>query len=402
MEKKRPPISSFLQGLLYGQPGETPDPGAVKKRAAQVRALSTGYVSGAPPQLRDEALPAYVQYYLPVNLVKLRRLLQEVARMCRLDWAGRTIAVLDLGCGPGTFLLGFLEFLADAARRRVGFPARVELNGVDQSGACLRKAEQLLRQYCTSGPLAGSGLDWDVSFERLCLPGSGAALSGKKRYQLIIAGNLLTELPAEKAIDWFAGVIQRCLAPNGVVLLIDPGTRAAWRTLVRFRDRLLQTPGLRLLAPCPAAGNCPALADEAAWCHEKLLWEPPPVVAAIDRCLGFTKVRGIKYSYFSFVAGAGTGVLPEGSAGDRWRVVSYLIRSKGACRLMLCNGVEKITLRRLNRHARASNDDFTAATRGDRVVMSGCARRNHFYEVGPESVFRIIPPGEALSCRRES
>lgn len=402
MEKKLPAISAFLQGLLYGQPAGNVGPGAVKKLAAQVRSVSNGYVGGDPVQLREDALPAYVQYYLPVNLVKLRPLLQEVVRICRPEWAGRTVAVLDLGCGPGTFLLGFLEFLSGEAWRSVGIPARVELTGVDRSADCLRKAEQLLWQYCASGPLAGTGVDWDARVEQICLPGAGAALSGKKRYELIIAGNVLTELSAEKTLHWFAAVIRRCLAPRGVVLLIDPGTRAAWRSLVRFRDRLLQTQGLHLLGPCPAAGACPALADEAAWCHEKLLWEPPAVVAAVDRCLGFSKGRGIKYSYFSFLAGKPASGWPGGPVGDRWRVVSYLIRSKGECRLMICNGSEKITLRRLNRNVNASNDDFTNATRGDRVFMSGGERRKNFYEIGRDCVFRIFPPGEAHPCGRES
>src|SRR5438552_8002411 len=57
---------------------------------------------------------AYLVYFLPCNLVKLKLILREIlahprgSRFLRGD-----LRLLDVGCGPGTHLLGFLDFLAE-------------------------------------------------------------------------------------------------------------------------------------------------------------------------------------------------------------------------------------------------------------------------------------------------
>src|SRR5262245_17538654 len=54
---------------------------------------------------------AYLSYFLPVNLSKIQVLLDELPDDSRTESADHSMAVLDLGCGPGTGALALLDWL---------------------------------------------------------------------------------------------------------------------------------------------------------------------------------------------------------------------------------------------------------------------------------------------------
>src|SRR5204863_3890362 len=82
--------------------------------AKNVLALSDVFIGRAPWQgeygLRPDLRRAYLRYYLPVNLPKLRVPL-AAWRASASAPLPETLRCLDLGSGPGTALLGLVDFL---------------------------------------------------------------------------------------------------------------------------------------------------------------------------------------------------------------------------------------------------------------------------------------------------
>ena len=131
----------------------------LQELAGAVKALSDAYVE---PEKCDwkalykntAAVGAYLLYYLPVNLVKIFPLLDELAKGGAFDLSQRQhLSVLDIGCGPGTFMLGVLEYLCRGGRPEAACPQSISLTGIDRMKESLAAAESLIRQYCSPGCL---------------------------------------------------------------------------------------------------------------------------------------------------------------------------------------------------------------------------------------------------------
>lgn len=402
MKKKRTAVSLSpqMEQLLSSQAGLEDglhkNKKVLQELAGAVKALSDAYVE---PEKCDwkalykntAAVHAYLLYYLPVNLVKLFPLLEELAKGGVFDIAQRQhLSVLDIGCGPGTFMLGLLEYIRRAERPDAACLESISLTGIDRSTDNLAAADRLIREYCSPGCLP-PGLAVTASFRQ----GSVLSPNFLKRtelYDLIIAGNVLAELQGEALSSCLAAITEH-LAPGGAFIIVDPGTRRAARRLLEVRNMLVQNSGLRLYAPCLCASACPLQDDPGQWCHEKLFWQPTEAVRLIDGVLGFTKEKGVKYSFLSFVKkNVDRLSLYAGMAQEKiWRVGSYVIKNKGEDRLWVCNGRQRLLLRRLERNRTDTNSDFENAERGAIVFVDGAVPRAAFYDIPREGVFRIIP-----------
>ena len=101
-----------------------------------------------------------------------------------------------------------------------------------------------------------------------------------------------------------------------MLIILDPGTRQSFKNLLLFRQELLNRHGMHLVAPCLQDGICPLQNCAEAWCHEKLSWSPPLLVSLIDQRTGFTKHKGLKFSYLAMTRESKPD-LPEGSPGRR-------------------------------------------------------------------------------------
>ncbi len=386
-------ISPFLENLLRRQLRVDGSASSMKALAGRVRELSDRYGSttsgpGQPAKLGRELSEAYALYYLPVNLVKLFPVLDEMEGLQL--FSRETLSVLDLGCGPGTFSLGLLEYLAAGQERRLHTVRSVMLRGMDSSADMAAVAERLVRGYLAGGALK-SPAAWDISFRQGLLD-SRAALRGlvpeHETFDLILAGNVLSEL-GERGAASVTALLKNRLSKKGAAIVIEPGTREAFRNLLGFRGRVAAETGLRLYGPCPKEGTCPLQEDAGAWCHEKIFWSAPEIVSDIDRHTGFTKHKGLKYCYCTF-AGEDTCFEPVREKGGCWRVVSYVIKSKGQETLHLCDGTRRIIARRLKRNASKNNADFSASARGDYVLLEAGSEQKQFVDVLKETVFRTV------------
>ncbi len=293
------------------------------------------------------------------------------------------LRVMDLGAGGGTMSLALLATLAAAPPR-----GTVHLDAVDRDLGALSllplvvEAAQRELSSALSGELecAVRPLPGDVSRE---LPGDAMGL-----YDLILAGNLLNELPADRCWPLLLELLER-LAPQGSLLLVEPALRSTTRALHALRDRVLVSGAASVFAPCTRQGPCPALLDDDDWCHESRPFLFPPELRRLAAMTGLR--RGpVKWSYVVFNR-QGQRVADRPGA---LRVVSDGLKSKGKLEVFLCGeeGKKRTTL--FGRHRSTSNEPFRRLARGSLVWIHGpTVQREEEIRLERKSEVRVEDPG---------
>jgi ribosomal protein RSM22 (predicted rRNA methylase) len=161
--------------------------------------------------------------------------MEHIAEMLP-DFRPRTL--LDVGAGPGTALWAAADCWPDIASASM----------IEGSAAMRSWGEMLARE---------AGVP-DVRWH-----GGDAAdhLARQSPHDLVTLAYVLSEL----APDAQQVLIERLWALTGdTLLIVEPGTPAGWRRVLRVRDALLGA-GAHMIAPCPHAQACPL--QEPDWCH---------------------------------------------------------------------------------------------------------------------------------------
>jgi SAM-dependent methyltransferase len=381
-------LEQIIEDVAGGPPNDS------RRLAESVLELSDLFVGRAPWRGQyarsAELRRAYLRYYLPVNLPKIRVPLAEWLRRDPSRFAGADLRCLDLGSGPGSALLGLADFvrMLPAEER----PRRLEMAALDQSFESLKDAERLLRRLADRMPVAieFQPLRLDLVSERSDLfPLASAA----GRFDLVIATNVICEIVRESAasgdgLDRAAALVsaaaEALLSPQGAILVVEPGLRETARDLHRLRDRWLASTGLHVQAPCLHEAPCPALATDRDWCIADLAWEPPAMVSTIDRRTGLRK-GSLKFAYL---------VLTLESAppfpSTTWRVVSDVLDLKGERRVYLCAEGRWIVLGQLKRDEGAAAETFRSLRRGDLVEIGGIEPKGPLFRLPPGGTIRRV------------
>ncbi len=150
-------------------------------------------------------------------------------------------SLLDIGSGPGTALWAAVAQWASLERlvaweREPAFLALGRKLAAGSSAKSLQHAQWHRRDVSTSAAPAG------------------------ERYDLVVLGHVLNELTLEtrRAITQAAWEMTA-----GVLLIVEPGTAAAFEVVRVARDHLIEQQA-HTIAPCPHNRPCPLQND---WCH---------------------------------------------------------------------------------------------------------------------------------------
>jgi hypothetical protein len=287
------------------------------------------------PYLADPALRAeYDRDIAPRTEVALARVLDELGA----PFSGAPVRVIDLGSGTGA--------VGRLLRERLG--NRLQLVEVDAVGAPGVVRADLTRP----------------------LP----ALEG--RFDLVVAAHLLNELyldrpvneRAERRAARVSAWARDLLAPDGVIVLIEPALRETSRDLLAVRDVLI-TQGLDVVAPCFWTGPCPARTRERDWCHDAAAG---PKGARVD---------------FSYLV-LRQPIAPRPADPAVFRIVSDPMPEKGRLRLFGCGAVGRHPLIRLDRHRSTANAALDDARRGDVLRVERAEPAGDGLRITAETVVR--------------
>jgi SAM-dependent methyltransferase len=384
-EKKPASLSSEILRVLARVSPENELRGNVLAQAVlNLSRLFTTARPSLPPRYLDDPAhaAAYLSYFLPVNLSKVQALLDELPNDSSHETPDRPMAVLDLGCGPGTGSLALLDWLWRCSPE---LAKSVSVLAADTSHESLQDAKRLWEAYCNEVGIPNAGLRWvEGNLEHPLKGDLGKQIVRGGPYGLIIMANCLNELfsaaanpPAEQA--GVVGQLLPFLAPHGTIMIIEPALRQTARALHQMRNHLLKQGLCTVYSPCLHEEACPALDHPDDWCHEERPWQTPPAIAALDRDVGFIK-DALKFSYLLLRTDGRTIVQ---RSPQTFRVVSELRGLKGEKRAWLCNETGRPEVGRLDRKASPENAALDSWHRGAIVQIERIVRKEKEGKVSP-------------------
>lgn len=198
--------------------------------------LATGKI---PTVRGDLAALAYVAIILPSTYAQLSGALAATKERLPEDW--QPTSLLDIGSGPGTAL-----WVAGQL-----WPSLQNLTAWEREPAFIALGQRLAK---ASGKPALQKAHWERITLGKYLP------TANQKYDVIILGHVLNELEVglrKQVLDY---AWEHC---KGLLLVVEPGTPAAFAIVRELRDYIL-TKGAYTLAPCAHDNPCPLQND---WCH---------------------------------------------------------------------------------------------------------------------------------------
>ncbi len=388
-EKKPASLSSeILKVLAKISPERNLRGEALAQAVVNLSRLFTTARPSLPPRYLDDPAhaAAYLSYFLPVNLSKIQVVLNELSSDNSQEKLDRPMAVLDLGCGPGTGSLALLDWLWHRSPERA---KSVSVLAADISETSLRDTERLWKAYCQEVGISGANLRCvEGNLEHPLKGDLGKQIVRTGPYDLIILANCLNELfstaanpPAERAA--VVGQLLPFLSTHGTIMIVEPALRQTARALHQMRNHLLTQGLCTVYSPCLHEGACPALDHPDDWCHEERPWQTPQAIASVDREVGFIK-DALKFSYLLLRTDGRTIVT---RSPQTFRVVSELRELKGEKRAWLCNETGRPEVGRLDRKASPHNAALDSWHRGAIVQIERIVRKEREGKVS--SVGRI-------------
>jgi SAM-dependent methyltransferase len=354
-------------------PAHTLRPAEIAQVAQAVHDLSSGLIRereavGTDYMSDPAALGAYLLYFWPVSYVQSRVFLSQ-AQHATGRAAGR---VLDVGAGPGPMSCAALDLGA------------LSVNACERSEAALAALRAL-----TAGRPDVHTRAFDLVRAPDMLPNGP--------FDTILLGHVLNELwhdapdPVAARAAWVREVLAPKLAPEGVLIIIEPALRETSRAALGVRDALVAQ-GWSVAAPCLWAGACPALARPQDWCHAEHPWSPPTLVAEIAQVARLRKDTLKSTPLAMRLPGASAARMPDaGAQAPRvFQIVSEPLHAKGKQRHVGCGPEGRHTLTLLNKHVTEGNAAFEELTRGDVIALDTTTTKGDGLALGPDTALHVF------------
>jgi ribosomal protein RSM22 (predicted rRNA methylase) len=284
---------------------------------------------------------AYIEKFLAVNGCKVTEILSELEDQGLLQWLKDKdeIHVLDVGAGPCTALFGFYEWYKGGQK--------LDLVPVDKNRSMLAEGKKLFSFYRNSQAEKESGRAEAASEKFAAINYVECNLSRRgelekvlfpKKFDIILAANTFNELGERRQdLELRLGVLRSLawslLGREGIIIIIEPGTRIASKNLIGLREAFLDSAreksSFRILAPCTHQGHCPLhKRDDNDWCFRSLY--------------GINADVPVGYSYL--VIGKGENFRKADSSS--MRVISDIFSDNGEKVFLACasSGKQKLRL----------------------------------------------------------
>ena len=334
------------------------------------------------------------------------------------------LQVLDVGAGLGAMTWGLARAI-EAAGRRLAMDATwidADSDALDVGLAIVRarrnRFESLGRSPSGSAAPAVAAESprgrVELSVRTNVRPVSD--LDGLGRYDIVLVGNVLSELGVgdaedvrvERHVALLRRLLERHTREHGSLVVVEPALRDRTRHLHRVHDALAQI-GVAVFAPCLHAARGPALDRDSDWCHEQLPIDLPAWLVPVARAVGLRR-EGLTYSYL-VLRRDGVRLVDalSDASSHRLRVVSDRIVSKGKCEAFLCGDFRgpdgtylpaRGRVMRLDRAACAANLAWDTVARGDVVSVDPPLDLDRA-RVGPSSSVRhagvVAPPADGVA-----
>ena len=232
---------------------------------------------------------AYLSYYLPLNFLRARAVVDEGQR---LGFFNDLRNLIDFGSGLGSGSLSLTKIASHLYIERSKVAQELHAKLLVDSGHH--------RAWQTEAP---------------------AQLTGQT---LSIFSYSLTELHK----------LPRWALESEALMIIEPATRDDGRKLLDLRSELTNA-GFHIWAPCTHQGNCPLLTQSKTdWCHDRIHFQQPAWFQKIEQHLPM-KNSTLTTSYL-----LARRKLPV-SLIDSARTVGDQVKEKGKVRQLVCRGPER-------------------------------------------------------------
>lgn len=182
--------------------------------------------------LDNRLVSAYVSFYLTTNFPKWNQVLDkmEISTEYLADFE-----ILDIGAGPGTFILAALENNPEQ-----------DIIGIETSQLMRRQGDILLKAFYPNR---------NIPFYP-----SGLKVPKAKKKRMGVFGHSANEMDVKYILD----LIDKLELSE--VIFIEPGTKEFFAKALEVRTTLIDK-GFGIEYPCASAANCPMQGIDN-WCHQ--------------------------------------------------------------------------------------------------------------------------------------
>jgi ribosomal protein RSM22 (predicted rRNA methylase) len=202
----------------------------------------------------EDLVSAYTMFYLPTNILKLPFVLNQLNQ--KTIEALKKTSIIDIGSGPGTYALGFLDYFKNELSE--------SLILVDQSDSMLKQASKIINHFFPD-------------FKKVHYQKNLDSFKSSGDITLFF-GNSLNEIGFDKAMD----LIEK-LKPK-FLFFIEPGTKDFFKTTLKIRNEMKKR-GHSVIYPCPSLNDKCPLEGKDDWCHQILYTTHDPSIERLSQLL---------------------------------------------------------------------------------------------------------------------